>query len=235
MQMSLPANLDEAEQISHWQKKLEELKIGYERLLSHGNPLYDEQLAKLAEVTDLKRSTLAKWREDKLASIRNEKAKKISLLQSECERHKAEIPNLLERSIRQKFTQLQREFSHVFGFFTDRGIPFVDAFANDRSARVFTLSCEEPLLSPQEIKDDLERMASPRQRWDVVGGELVGPDHAFKVGEAAVLVFGSMRPIRAVVHSIEGSTVGFLPAHSHSPIYFSAEAIECGVVRVTTE
>jgi hypothetical protein len=233
--MTVPAALDEAGQIAYWQEKLDELKVGYERLLSHRNPLYDEQLAKLADVRELKRATLAKWQADKLASIRNEKAKKVSLLQSECERHKAEIPNLLERSIRQKFAQLQREFSHVFAFFADRQIPFIDAFANDRSARAFTLSCEEPLLSAQEARADLERMAAARQRWEIVGSDLVGPDRAFRVGDPATLAFGSMRPVRAAVHSVEGSVVGFLPLGSQSPFYFSTEAIECGVVRVTAE
>jgi hypothetical protein len=233
--MSLPSDADESAQIAYWEDKLAELKVSYERLLSHRNPLYDEQLEQLQAVTDQKRSVLAKWRADKIASIKNEKEKKVLLLESECVRHKEEVPRLLERSIRQQFAQLQQAFPDLFNLFVDDRIPFIRAFARDCSTKAFTLSCDEPLLSPQEIREDLERMSHSHPSWSIVGGELVGHHKTLKIGDLAVLTFGSLKPIRATLQSIDAGVVAFMPVGSHHEIRFSIDAIESRVVKIRVE
>jgi hypothetical protein len=233
--MSLPSDADESAQIAFWEEKLEQLKIGYEKLLSHRNPLYEEQLEQLQAVTDQKRSTLAKWRTDKIASIKNEKEKKVLLLQSECSRHKDEIPKWLERSIRQQFAQLQKEFPDVFDLFLDDRIPFIQSFSRDRSARTFTVSCDDPLLSPQEVRKDLERMSHPRPRWAIAGQELIGHNRTFKIGDLALLTFGSLKPIRATLQSLDAGVIAFMPIGSQHEIRFSIDAIESRVVKITVE
>jgi hypothetical protein len=226
---------EQAEQIVFWEEKLEELKTGYDRVLSHRNPIYEKQLAELERVTDRKRATLNKWRADKLASIHNEKAKKVALLQSECERHKRDIPKLLERSIRQQFSQLQKEFGGVFDCFLDRNIPFIEEFAHHRFSRVCTLTPNRQFCSSEEVKQDFERVGDVGVVCDVRPGEIVAGFKVYRPGDNIVVTFGQMRPIEATITSVEGNLVVFLPKNGANVVRVSVEAIELGVVTISHE
>jgi hypothetical protein len=224
---------DEAEQIVYWEEKLEELKTGYDRVLSHRNPIYEKQLAELERVTEQKRATLNKWRADKLASIHNEKVKKVALLQSECERHKRDIPKLLERSIRQQFSQLQKEFACVFDCFLDRDIPFIEEFAHHRFSRVCTLTSNRQFCSSQEVRQDFERIGDVGAACEVRPGEIVARVRVYRPGDNIVVAFGQMRPIDATITSIDGSVIVFLPKNAATVVRIPVEAIELGVVTIS--
>jgi hypothetical protein len=229
------SELDHAEQIEYWEEKLEELKSGYEKMFSGTNEVYETQLEELCAVTNQKMQGLQKWREDKLASIHNEKEKKVSLLQTECERHKADIPKLLQRSIRQQFDQLQREFPDVFSHFLNEEIPFVQEFAQQRFSRVLTVDLDHPLLSQQEIGRDFEKASHPTFTYSVRGNELVSSIGTIRSGDSVVLRFGRMHPIIAEIEDIDSESVNVRPKGGAKSIAIALQALEMNIVTITRE
>jgi hypothetical protein len=229
------SDLDSAEQIEFWDRKFDELKSGYEKLYSGTNSIYETQLEELAQVTAHKLSGLEKWREQKLALIGSEESKKASLLESERERHKADIPKLLQRSIHQQFDHLQREFASVFSYFVNDEIPFMREFAQQNVSRVSSVDLDHPLLSSSEIRHDLDKAAHPTITYSIRADQLSSSVGNIHVGDSVVVSFGRTHPIVAEVEEIGGDNVRLRPRGAEHSIQVSTEAIEMNIVSITLE
>jgi hypothetical protein len=228
-------DMDSAEQIEFWERKLDELKSGYEKMYSGTNPIYETQLEELAQITAHKLQALERWRDQKLALIHSETSKKVSLLESERERHKADIPKLLQRSIHEQFDHLQREFAGVFSCFLDDEIPFMREFAQQNVSKVCSVDLDHPLLSSSEIRHDLEKASRPTLTYRIHGDELTSSSGSFRAGDSVVVAFGRMHPIVAVIEEIGGENVRLRPRGGENSIQISTEALEMNIVTISAE
>ena len=220
--------------IWYWIEELEKLKKGYASLLRNENPVYQEQLKALEENHAKKVAVLEKWRQDKLAFIHNENDKKIELLRSECERHKKDIPKLLERSIRQQFEQLQQEFPDVFKHLSGKGIPFVDAFAQQEATRVFMVELNKQHLSSRDIRADFDQLENERSLVAIESGKLrVGGYTFFDVGSVVKVGVGSMSEFTATIVEIGVDSVVFAQDGAAAPLRVSLEALQMKMVTVS--
>ena len=237
--MSEPASLEATETehgkaILYWIEELEKVKQGYASLLRHENPVYEKQIQALEENHRKKIEVLEKWRNDKLAFIENEKQKKIELLRNECERHRKDIPRLLERSIREQFDQLQREFPNVFIHLTEKGIPFIDAFAHNMSTQVCTIYLNKTHLEPKDVRADFHKVEAERVSATIDDGQLkLANGGILDVGSVCEMSIGAMKPFKVTVSEIGSNYLEFLGEGRSYPMRVTLEAIQMNIVTLT--
>lgn len=219
--------------ILYWTQEIEGIKAGYAQMLNGTNPIYHQQKAELEKNYQRKLDRLEKLKAERIAFTQKEKIRKVELLKNECERHKKEIPKLLEKSIRQQVEQLKREFPDVFAHFANRGIPFVQEFIQNDNTSVFKVDLSKPQLSVREMKVDMERMDTTKLPVDVRKGEWIVNGVPIRIGDTVNVTIGKMKPFLAKVSTIEATVIELAVPDCVDPLRFSLDGFQMKLVMIS--
>ena len=153
--------------IENLQKKYELIRREVQELNNGTNNAYIQYIERFTQYSEKRKEDLEKWRENEITYVEDEKERSITCCDSDCESYLAQIDTRYKMYLKFKLETLKRYFPQQFQYYEKQNIDIINdlskipSVTDDRASTTSIEFSDKPLLSPEDIKQDLESIPTP--------------------------------------------------------------------------